>query len=156
MKKIAFSIVALPTVLAVVLHFGTTNTLLSQDVITWDQLSDVKWEETYDASLGLTIIHGDFAEGILALDGKEVTISGYVIPLDALGLTYALSRTSFASCFFCGQAGPETVMELRIPPRSVEPSRQKNSLLTFSGRLKVKPNNEVGLHYELLEAAEKK
>jgi len=71
-----------------------------------------------------------------------------------MGLSYALSQTSFASCFFCGQAGPETVMDLNVKPRSVEPYRQKETLLTFKGTLIVKESNARGLHYTLDQALE--
>lgn len=51
-------------------------------------------------------------------EGQEVMISGYLIPMDVEARKYALSENPFASCFFCGNAGPETVMELRFnkPP----------------------------------------
>lgn len=51
-------------------------------------------------------------------EGQEIVISGYLIPIDIEAQKYALSRNPFTSCFFCGGAGPETVMELRFsePP----------------------------------------
>ena len=126
----------------------------SQKNITWGELSEVQWEEIYDSLAGVTLLEGSFSPHILALDSQEVYISGYVIPLDAMGLSYALSRTSFASCFFCGQAGPETVMELRVRPNSIEPRRQKNTLIKFKGLLRVNGQNDTGLHYELQKAEE--
>ena len=47
-------------------------------------------------------------------EGQEVTISGYLIPIDVEANTYALSKNPFTSCFFCGNAGPETVIELKF------------------------------------------
>lgn len=129
-------------------------TAYGQKNITWGELSEVEWEETYDTLAGITLLEGNFSPHILALDSQEVYISGYVIPLDAMGLSYALSRTSFASCFFCGQAGPETVMELRVKPNSIEPRRQKNTLIKFKGLFRVNTQNDTGLHYELQNAAE--
>jgi len=73
---------------------------IAQKVIDWGDLSMVTWEEKYDTAIGINLTQGVYDESILALDGEEVIISGYVIPLDALGLSYALSRTSFASCFY--------------------------------------------------------
>lgn len=46
--------------------------------------------------------------------GEEVVIAGYLIPMDLDNQTYALSKNPFSSCFFCGNAGPETVIELRF------------------------------------------
>ncbi len=123
--------------------------LPAQSVLTWDDLADVTWSESYDESTGMTNLTGVFGEHLKSFDGQEVVISGYVIPLDAMGLSYALSRTSFAACFFCGQAGPETVMDLNVKPKSVPSYRQKNTLIKFKGTLILKESNETGLNYTL-------
>lgn len=128
----------------------------SQQNISWEELSEVQWIDRYDSITGFTLIDGVFSDHIISLDSTEVYISGYVIPFDALGISFALSRTSFASCFFCGQAGPETVMDLRIKPNSIEPVRQKNTKIKFKGLLRIYPNNEEGFHYELQNAKEVK
>lgn len=47
-------------------------------------------------------------------EGEEVIISGYLIPIDIESERYALSKNPFSSCFFCGNAGPETVVELKF------------------------------------------
>lgn len=47
-------------------------------------------------------------------EGQEVMITGYLIPVDIEAQKYALSKNPFTSCFFCGGAGPETVIELRF------------------------------------------
>ncbi|MDZ7845758.1 MAG: hypothetical protein U5L96_02695 [Owenweeksia sp.] len=51
-------------------------------------------------------------------ENREVAIAGYLIPIDIEAQKYALSKNPFTSCFFCGGAGPETVIELRFaePP----------------------------------------
>jgi len=136
-------------ILSFVLTVSTFVNVHSQQKVSWDQLADVTWTETYIDSLGYNQIEGTYGEEVKRLNGQEITISGYVIPLDAMGLSYALSQTSFASCFFCGQAGPETVMDLNVTPRSVAPSRQKEVLLTFTGKLIIRESNDTGLHYTL-------
>jgi len=123
--------------------------LQAQTILTWDDLADVTWEESYDEATAMTNLTGVFGEHLKSFDGKEVIISGYVIPLDAMGLSYALSRTSFAACFFCGQAGPETVMDLNVRPKSVPSYRQKDTLIKFKGILVLKESNETGLNYTL-------
>lgn len=128
---------------------GLSLGLQGQTILTWDDLADVTWTEVYDESTGLTNLTGTFGEHLKSFEGKEVIISGYVIPLDAMGLSYALSRTSFAACFFCGQAGPETVMDLNVKPKSVESYRQKNTLIKFKGTLVLRESNETGLNYTL-------
>ncbi|MEL6390064.1 MAG: hypothetical protein AAFQ02_07860 [Bacteroidota bacterium] len=141
--------------LALLLIFLSISSIRAQEFLDWDQIGMVSWKEEYDASLGYDVTIGEYDERIMAIEGKDVIVKGYVIPLDALGISYALSRTSFASCFFCGEAGPETVMELRVPPKSIAPDRLKNTLLTFQGRFQIRISNEKGLHYVLLNATEK-
>ena len=55
-----------------------------------------------------------FSKEIKEYEGKEVTITGYLIPMDVEGNTYALSMSPFSSCFFCGNAGPNTVIQLNF------------------------------------------
>ena len=141
-------------ILIFLLSIYTFVNISSQQQVSWDQLADVTWSENYVDSLGYNEITGTFGPEILALDGQEIIISGYVIPMDALGLSYAFSRTSFASCFFCGQAGPETVLDLNVKPRSIAPSRQKEVLLTFRGVFHLNLSNASGLHYRLDNATE--
>jgi len=126
----------------------------AQEHISWQELAEVEWHDRYDTLTGFTLIDGIYSDHLKSLDSTEVYISGYVIPFDALGFSFALSRTSFASCFFCGQAGPETVLSLRIKPNSIEPSRQKNTKIEFQGLFRVHESNENGFHYELLNAKE--
>ena len=51
-----------------------------------------------------------FSKEIQRLNGKEVIIRGYLVPVDKT--TWALSKNTYAACFFCGKAGPETVVGL--------------------------------------------
>lgn len=136
------------------IFLGSLSCCLAQDHLSWDDLGDVTWVEEHDDTLGMTNLIGNFGEHLQSFNGKEVVISGYVIPLDAMGLSYALSKTSFAACFFCGQAGPETVMDLNVTPKSVPSYRQKDTLIKFKGTLILRESNETGLHYTLDQAKE--
>jgi hypothetical protein len=59
-----------------------------------------------------------FPKPLESMEGEVVQVRGYMVPMDVSAKKYALSKNSFKSCFFCGNAGPETVMELRFlnPP----------------------------------------
>lgn len=58
-----------------------------------------------------------FSPELEKLNGQEVILTGYVIPLDVENNTYALSKTPFSNCFFCGKAGIETVVGLKFKNR---------------------------------------
>ena len=64
--------------------------------------------------LGFKVDVPVFSEGVKNLEGKEVTIKGYIIPVEGYKShkEFILSAFPYNMCFFCGGAGPETVMEI--------------------------------------------
>jgi hypothetical protein len=55
-----------------------------------------------------------FSASVKALDGKQITIKGYFLDIVAKANTYMLSKGPMASCYFCGQGGPESAIELEF------------------------------------------
>ena len=55
---------------------------------------------------------------IMALEGETLEITGYYIPVATKDNSIILSKTPFASCFFCGSAGQETVIDVRLAKES--------------------------------------
>ena len=88
--------------------------LHAQKKITWDDLTDVKFEEKYVKSVDAYYLFPEFGNTLKALNGKEISIAGFMLVLDASGDFYVLSKGPFASCFFCGMAGPETIIEVQF------------------------------------------
>lgn len=102
---------------AAVLSFDSIEILAPEqggeaEQLTWTQLGKIKYENRP---------HKDYPEGVMypivsaelkLKKGKKITISGFIIPID--NETYALSKNVFAQCFFCGQAGPETIMGIKF------------------------------------------
>lgn len=81
------------------------------------------------------------------LDGKEVMLSGYLVPIDYSLNLYALSRFPQASCFFCGQAGPETVIELDF---SSQPHRLVvDKFVLVKGKFKINREDSSRLFFQL-------
>ena len=62
--------------------------------------------------------------------GKQVVMSGYVIPID--NKSYALSKNTFAACFFCGKAGPETIAGLHFKSKTL-PKLKTDQYITVKG-----------------------
>jgi hypothetical protein len=122
----------------------------AQVKITWETLKDVKFTEKYNEELGAFIQHPAFGPKVNALSGKEVEISGYIIPLDIPAGIYVLSANPFATCFFCGGGGPESVMDLRFvkPPRRYKTDEK----VVLRGKLKLNSNDIYTLNYILEEA----
>jgi len=123
----------------------------SQTQITWKTLSDItftdKWSEEEQAYFKFPT----FGSKVKALDGKEVYMSGYMLPLNPKEDYYILSASPFAACFFCGRGGPETVVELKLKPKHAK--FKMDDFVTIKGKLKLNGVNVYQCNY-ILEDAE--
>ena len=88
-----------------------TGTVFS-DTLNWKLLGQIKY---------LKKASKDYPEGVMfpvinttlkTKNTKTIYMSGFIVPID--NKSYALSKNVFASCFFCGQAGPETIMGIKF------------------------------------------
>ena len=93
-----------------------------------------------------------FSEKIKAYDGKLADIDGYVIPLDQSGKTLVLSSFSMAECFFCGKAGPASVMTIKL--KKPDKKYKTDQLATFRGRLRLNDKDPKELFYILEDGFE--
>lgn len=99
------------------------------DTLTWKFLNQLEYKEKDHEIYGKVYLP-EFSNAILKMAGKEIIIKGYIIPVD--NKNYALSKNVYAACFFCGKAGPETVMGLQFKK---DPGRIKmDSHATIKGR----------------------
>lgn len=108
---------------------------VSQTPITWKTLSQLELVP----KRGGQYEKPRFSDALKALDGQQVTITGYMLPLTVDRDEYILSMRPYTDCYFCGGGGIETVMELKLQEKG-----QKFKLddqLTFTGilRLNSKP-----------------
>lgn len=130
--------------------WGLTN-LKAQtaQIIDWKFLSNIDFEDKYIAEYEAWYLMPIFSNKVKALDGKNVIIKGYVIPLDAEGGEYALSAYPFSACFFCGASGPESVMSLIFKEK---PKRYNtDDVVIFTGKLKLNSTNYEQFNYVLTE-----
>jgi len=137
--------------LTIVLLAGVIGTVRGQEVLDWVTLADVSFEKEYSEELMLEYDVATFGEVIKQFDGKEVQISGYVIALDALGVSFVLSRNPNATCFFCGGGGPETIVDIKVKPEALRRYKM-DERKTFKGILKMYPDNSGSFIYLLTEA----
>ena len=89
-------------------------TLQAQTDLSWDILADVSFEEEKIEGTDSYWLVPTFGEMINLFDKQEVIISGYLIIVDLEDNFCVLSRHPFSSCFFCGGAGPESIIELQF------------------------------------------
>ena len=90
--------------LSVVPHFAPGQIV----ELTWTNLTDVTFKEMYVQDIDSYYWKPTFGPSVKAMEGKEVYITGYVIPVDYDENFYVVSRYPYANCYFCGGGGPES------------------------------------------------
>ena len=123
----------------------------SQNIITWELLKNVEFDEIWSEEFQAYYMVPKFSSSVKAMDNKEVQIRGFIIPVDIVQDYYVLSANPYSSCFFCGQAGPESVMEVQMV-KKYEGLRM-DQVITFKGKLKLNVDDIYQLNY-ILEDAE--
>ena len=121
--------------------------------LTWRMLEDVEFKDVYVEELDAYYWKPTFGDIVNGLEGKEVHITGYMIPVDLDEDFYVLSRYPFANCFFCGGAGPESVIDLRFVGKSPR-VYQTDERLTFAGKFRLNADDVYQMNYILDGAAE--
>ena len=81
---------------------------------TWKTLSKITYKQQYDEIMGFDIDVPVFSQSVKDLEGKVVEVEGYIIPVEGYKQqsNFVFSAYPYNMCFFCGGAGPETVMEV--------------------------------------------
>jgi len=79
-----------------------------------------------------------------------VEVSGYIVPVEGYKshTEFVFSAYPYNMCFFCGGAGPETVMEVT----STEPVKYSTERIKLRGRLTLNSDDINRLMYVLTEA----
>lgn len=122
--------------------------------LTWDMLADVKYKLKWNAEYQLDFNYPVFGKNIKKYKGKEVDVAGYMIPIDINAGLYVISRYNYASCFFCGGGGPESIVTLKF---KTKPKRYKtDAYLTMKGTLELNDTNVNEYFYIFRDAEEVK
>jgi hypothetical protein len=90
-----------------------SNLVYSQPDSFWHVLAQVNFKIEKDKN-GYETEVPIFSNYLKTFQGKKIKLKGYVIPLDEVGPSgkFMLSALPFNLCYFCGAAGPETVVEV--------------------------------------------
>ncbi|WP_299365634.1 hypothetical protein [Winogradskyella sp.] len=123
----------------------TCFTSYAQKEITWQDLANITFERKYFPIYDEYFLYPYFSSDMKALEGKEVTITGYFLDIDPKGEIFILSKGPMSSCFFCGIGGPETAIELHF---SSKPSFKMDDVVTITGTLKL--NSEDINHFNYI------
>lgn len=124
----------------------------SQKKITWEDLSKVVFVQKFFTEYNQDFLYPKFSESVLALEGKKVTISGFFLDVDPNGRVLVLSKNPLSSCFFCGESGPETAIEMQCAKK---PNFKTDDLITVTGVLKLNKDDVEHFNYILTDCSVK-
>lgn len=127
--------------------FFISKISFGQTAITWDDLSDVEFEEVYSEELDGLVLYPHFGLSVRELSGKEVLLRGHLLAVDPIEGYFFLSKGPIWSCFFCGAGGPETVVELNLT--SDNNNFVMDELVTMKGILRLNSDDIDHCNYIL-------
>ncbi|WP_306353620.1 hypothetical protein [Flavobacterium sp. '19STA2R22 D10 B1'] len=127
----------------------TTKEVLvkSPDTLSWKLLGNIKFLKKADKVYG-EVMYPVINAQLKETNKKKIVMSGFIIPID--NENYALSKNVFASCFFCGQAGPETIMGIKF--RSAKTKLKTDQYVTLEGNLRVNDKDVEDWIYHIEDA----
>ncbi|MFM2394680.1 MAG: hypothetical protein RLZZ546_2662 [Bacteroidota bacterium] len=134
--------------------FFVLNAFLSMSQSTdnvWKSLSKISYKKEYDDLMGFKVDKPIFSDAIKALDGKQITVKGYIIPVEGYKShkEFIFSQFPYNMCFFCGGAGPETVMEVQTK----EAVKYTAEAITLTGILRLNGRDINRLMYKIDNAS---
>lgn len=127
-----------------------THIGLAQTELTWQRLADVRFTEKYSEEVNANFYYPHFGASVKELEGKEVYLKGFMLILGSKQDFFVLSRNPFAACFFCGAAGPESIVELKLRPD--HPTFKMDQFVTIKGTLRLNQDDINQCNYILEEA----
>jgi hypothetical protein len=122
--------------------------------LTWSKLENVEFVEKWVKDVEGYMLFPKFPEDLKKLNGKQVTVEGYVVPVDKTGSSVALSANPYAACFFCGKAGPASVMTVKLKTKN--PKYKIDDYVKFTGILRLNDDDVKEFYYILEQAVETK
>lgn len=131
-------------------HVAPVSVAAEPVKLSWEVLRDVTFKKKWYAEESVYMLYPTFGQSIQKLNGKTVELTGYVLPVDLESNTYVLSAFPYSACFFCGGAGPESVVSLKFKKNSKK--FKTDDRRTFRGTLKLNADNIYELNYILADA----
>ena len=126
------------------------NYSFAQVQLSWKDLEDVEFSDLYVQELDEYVLYPNYGMDVMSLNGQEVILTGYVLEIDPSKGFYVLSKGPFASCFFCGDGGPETIVELEL--KNKNQYFMMDEIATIKGVLKLNADDIYQCVYILQNA----
>ncbi len=120
-----------------------------QQEVSWKDLSEVTFTDRYFEKYDDYFLYPIFLPTVQNLDGQQITVKGYFLNIEfEEQKLYILSKAPMSSCFFCGQGGPETAVELEFKEN---PNFRNDAIVAITGTLKLNNNDIDHFNYILTD-----
>ncbi len=123
-------------------------------IVDWYMLEDIQYKLKYFEEIDFEAYAPIFSKTIQSLQGKEIVVKGYVIPLFENEEPLALSANPYSSCFFCGQASPASVMSMYMKNKGL--NYKMDDFKTFKGTLYLNYDDPNEFYYILKDVVQVK
>ena len=123
--------------------------VMKKDEGSWNTLSMVTYQRVFDETFGIDIEKPILNPIVRTLEGKEIVVEGYIIPLTGKieQSHFMLSRYPQSMCFFCGKAGPESAAQVFTKGGKKIPFTDKK--VKVKGFLRINVTDVTNLLYTL-------
>lgn len=118
------------------------------DTLNWKLLGAIKFVKKQNKDYPDGVMYPIINSTLKGKNKKRIAMSGFIVPID--NTTYALSKNVFAACFFCGQAGPETIMGIKF--RGGTPKLKTDQYVTLEGNFRINENDVEDWIYHIEDA----
>jgi hypothetical protein len=140
--------------LIVLSSFKTHITTEAPLEITWEQLSAVTFKDSWSEKYKIKSQKPVFDTELKKLNGKQISIAGFLIPVTTYGNEYVLSANPYSGCYFCGNAGIESIIELKFKGSDIRFKLDRFSII--EGTLELSDNSDNEFIYILHNSKEVK
>lgn len=143
------------TYLLISMSIGVINfKSFAQQTVNWSDFSEITYVEKYDSASKTIYMMPVFDTKLKAIDGKTVTITGYLYPIDAQSGYYILKADNKPfGCCMSHVGNPNELIELRfknIDQKLLE--KYANRQITVTGNFELNENDVMALDL-ILESA---
>ncbi|SIS64625.1 hypothetical protein [Belliella pelovolcani] len=128
------------------------SSMVSPDPDMWAMFSKTRFIEKLNREFGMYFLYPKFSDELKALEGTTVTVSGFYIPLEMNASNIAvISKFPQAECFFCGGAGPESIV---VGYLKKKPNRKikTDEIVKIRGKLRLNEDDIEELNFILQDA----
>jgi len=117
----------------------------------WTSFAKTKFEAKYNDSAKEYFLYPNFSAELKALEGKEIDLEGYYLPIDVIDDAYIiLSKFPYSQCFFCGGAGPESISEVVF--KTKQDGFEADQFIRVKGKLRLNTSDIEHGNFILEEA----